>query len=164
MKGGTKLWSMLLTKIAFLATSKNVLTECGQSYANAASTIGTRAIEPTSDVNAFTSAYLPVLWIMIHWLPNTTMLAWLSNLVVTAPCLPWPLFAAANRILSIRCWFGDGGVPSWLPPVSSHRPPFLPLLPLRLPPPIMDLRVPAATMALAIVSFSSVASAEPMVA
>ena len=47
-------------------------------------------------------------------------------------------------------------------PVSSQRLPFLPLLSLQVPPPIMDWRVPPETMTLAIISFSSVASYAPM--
>ena len=96
MKGGTKLWYMLSTKSAFLDNSKNVLPECGQSYSNAASTIGTRAIKTTYDANEFTSAYLPVLWMMVHWLTNMTMLAWLFNPVVPAPFLPWTLLEVAT--------------------------------------------------------------------
>ena len=75
---------------AFLATIKIVHPENGQSYATAASTMGTLDIVPTSEENAFTSAYLPVFWIIVPFAPITTMLACESSSVVPA-LLPFDL-------------------------------------------------------------------------
>ena len=66
---------MLSTYRAFLAIIKKFRPENGKTYAIYASTMGTLDIVPTSKDNAFTSVYLPVLWIIIPCAPITTMFA-----------------------------------------------------------------------------------------
>ena len=149
MKGGTKLWSMISMYKEFCDTSKNTSPECGQSYAMAASRIGTIGIMPKSTANAMTLENLSVCCIVIPCIPITTIFTWEYCSVVPAlhPYFSTP--AAANWIWSKRWLLGNSIPPSvvresnqfWRLPALLHD--FLPMFRLFA---MMDWSCPTATL------------------
>ena len=71
--------------------------EYGQSYAMAASTIGTDSNLEQSVENGRTSAHFPVLPKIVACFPTTTMLAWESNWVVDLSSSSCPILAVVAQ-------------------------------------------------------------------